>query len=1355
MVPARVNRSAGVPAAALATATRVENFQRHSNCGPAAVGTAALRRFRGSMREPFIRRIFTPHPPRSKTLARHRGAISAGRFMLTAFLCLAACVSNARTLTWTGEGFNNLWSNDDNWSPSFTPADGDILIFNSSNLIDQDNNNDLVNLRVASLRFEGSSGFSVNGNPILVDTDIVASQTGGFGRVLMGVTFTSGGGTLYTLSSGQLELRGTITLANSAQLIAFAFTTNIVISGAIVGAGDLVKLGEGALFLTGNPANTYSGSTLIREGRVHLAKPSAAQAISANVFIGDNNQFSALYDDLAAQYPPAMSVFIGDEGSWGITNGATVTNLTIYAPGSIRGTGLLTLGCDVEIFHGEDTFVTFSGIRCPVFLGSQTRTFNFNDGPVFGIVEFFVPGPIIGPGPGPGSPGIIQSGFGEMYFEGPNLYYGPTTIESGQLWIEDSAGLGGSGAGAETWVEGGTLVLNGFPMSVAEPIFMTGGDLEFAGEVTLTGALVISNGCSLHGLGSGSVLDISSVISGPDDFSVSGGIVRLSGSSANTFGGGSAFSRAFVQPDSFFGPDSATLELAKSGVTAVPVPVTVSAFDTNVAILRQLQNGGVSDVTIGHNGSWQLNGRSVTPTALRFTGDGYVDSQGGLLQFTNPNTNQLRVVPGSPANYTAQIFGLLSCAASTNIFLIESNLTLNVAAQISGGTIHKRGAGTLMLSSFNSFGGQLLVQEGLLFANANRCLGTPFAGTVVSNGATLLLNGTNMGWCSDPLTLIGNGIGGTNGALTGNLGPVITNGIFLAGPATINTPSNCFMHAQTAITGTGPLTKIGPGTLYFSGPDPNSYTGDTLVNRGTLLLGKPAGTTAIPSHLVVGSGQINSATLVQHLSSFSILGSVTVNRGGLWDLNGQAEGFTVGLLEGRPPLTLNGGGDAQTGASGIFYLPVGGDVLVNPQNVINASSVISGNIGLDPGPHHINVGSTLQIIGAGPECDLTAAVGETSSAADLIKGGGGTLRLSGNNSFTGPTIVEAGPLLLANNFALGSIVGSTLVVSNGTLALDGGLNIAIEALTLDGGGVAWDSRGGSNTWTGPITLNRDAKINVNGGGYLQVLNEVSGPGGLTKIGDGTLQFGGFVSNTYSGLTVVSNGVIEAGRTNVVSIPGDMIIGDDSTTNATATLRSMRNQQLKRDAAVTLHSSGVLDLFHVNNVPQPIERLRSLTGHGSVLIGLGARLIISNNAPFEFFGSITGSGAVTKNGTGAMTAWGDWPMSAFSAIDIFGGDFIVHGFIDTDTNSVRAGARLRGDGQTASQVGVVAGGALAVDSKFPDHQGGALQRGWLARHFVRRQRDRHRAHRCKWPGKQGSHPERWKNCARRLLRNERR
>src|SRR5213075_539723 len=125
---------------------------------------------------------------------------------------------------------------------------------------------------------------------------------------------------------------------------------------------------------------------------------------------------------------------------------------------------------------------------------------------------------------------------------------------------------------------------------------------------------------------------------------------------------------------------------------------------------------------------------------------------------------------------------------------------------------------------------------------------------------------------------------------------------------------------------------------------------------------KGTGVTTIPGHLIIGTGVAGSATTVRLFSGFTIIGSVTVNRGGLWDLNGFNESFSVAALEGHPPITLNGGADVQTGA-GTLFLPLGGDVVVNPGSVIGASSLISGNLGLDPGPHRFIVQSGIDIIG--------------------------------------------------------------------------------------------------------------------------------------------------------------------------------------------------------------------------------------------------------------------------------------------------------------------------------------------------------------------------------------------------------
>ena len=107
----------------------------------------------------------------------------------------------------------------------------------------------------------------------------------------------------------------------------------------------------------------------------------------------------------------------------------------------------------------------------------------------------------------------------------------------------------------------------------------------------------------------------------------------------------------------------------------------------------------------------------------------------------------------------------------------------------------------------------------------------------------------------------------------------VQSGIVLAAPATVRVESS-FAILSSLISGTGPLTKIVAGSLQFGGASANTFTDDTRVNAGELVLNKPAGTAAIPGHLVIGSGGggIAPFTTVRHFTSFTILGSVTVNR---------------------------------------------------------------------------------------------------------------------------------------------------------------------------------------------------------------------------------------------------------------------------------------------------------------------------------------------------------------------------------------------------------------------------------------------------------------------------------------------
>jgi len=281
------------------------------------------------------------------------------------------------------------------------------------------------------------------------------------------------------------------------------------------------------------------------------------------------------------------------------------------------------------------------------------------------------------------------------------------------------------------------------------------------------------------------------------------------------------------------------------------------------------------------------------------------------------------------------------------------------------------------------------------------------------------------------------------------------------------------------------LTKLGSGRLVLRGNANNTYSGDTRVTEGILDLAKPTGTASVPGHLIIGTSAagfgVPSARVV-HRASFTIVGSVTVNAGGLWDLTGAAEGFSIPDLQGRPPLTLNNGGSVQTG-NGICYLPVGGDIVVNPG--FFGSSFISGQIGLDAGAHHLIVSKGGFSTFGGPDCDLTATISETSVVAEIDKDGDGTLRLSAANTYRGPTIVNAGTVIVD-----GSQPQSSARVFAGRLQGSGTVG-QIELL----GPTAVVSPG-----TGPGILTcADFNIGAVNRGFLQIDLNGTGPGTFDQI----------------------------------------------------------------------------------------------------------------------------------------------------------------------------------------------------------------------------------------------------------------
>jgi autotransporter-associated beta strand protein len=217
------------------------------------------------------------------------------------------------------------------------------------------------------------------------------------------------------------------------------------------------------------------------------------------------------------------------------------------------------------------------------------------------------------------------------------------------------------------------------------------------------------------------------------------------------------------------------------------------------------------------------------------------------------------------------------------------------------------------------------------------------------------------------------------------------------------------------------LTKSGAGTLYLSGGGANTYTGLTTVAGGVLCLHK-TNATAIAGDLRI-DGTVGGESIRVRLTGsggnlIADTAAVTlVNGAGLNTLN-KAE--TIGSLAGTGTIWM--------GAS------TGGGLTVGTNN---ASTAFAGSI---------------------------------QENGYLTKIGAGTLTLSGANTYTGPTTVNAGKLLL-DHAATPSVLAATsaLNLGGGTLELKGSSSgtssQTLGDLTLNGAGgaIAIDPNGGAGT----------------------------------------------------------------------------------------------------------------------------------------------------------------------------------------------------------------------------------------------------------------------------------------------------
>ena len=373
---------------------------------------------------------------------------------------------------------------------------------------------------------------------------------------------------------------------------------------------------------------------------------------------------------------------------------------------------------------------------------------------------------------------------------------------------------------------------------------------------------------------------------------------------------------------------------------------------------------------------------------------------------------------------------------------VAASGTLSIAGTLSGtGGVYKDGPGTLALSGGNTYAGDTTVVAGSLDANSSGALGDASAGTLVLDGAAVVLasnfvpfgfpglggGGTSAVTIDEPLTIAGAGPDGLGHSHRRGPGRVdrlrqrLARRLGRADHARrgrdrrrhrrrphrrhwrrlLLPPST--LSVTGVISGNGNLT-VAAGVVSLSGSAANTYTGQTTVTGGTLTLAATGGN-SVPHDLTISSGgSVNLAGDHQLPSTASI----TIDDGATLTLgiadNAVAALNGAGQVLGSGTLTVGSDSDFSFFAGSIGQTASINKVGNNDFLLVGASSS-TGTFTLAAGRVYLTGSFAGTIVSAMPATEIFG--GGTAGAVDITSGdiqpgtSAGPLHVNGDFSVVG------------------------------------------------------------------------------------------------------------------------------------------------------------------------------------------------------------------------------------------------------------------------------------------------------------------------------------------------------------------
>lgn len=814
--------------------------------------------------------------------------------------------------------------------------------------------------------------------------------------------------------------------------------------------------------------------------------------------------------------------------------------------------------------------------------------------------------------------GLNFAGSGSTRISGANTYNGPTAVNAGKLITTTASTGAGSytvagGASLEIQVAGAgqslaasslTLasgnVTNTFTLgangSTTTPAMTVSGVLNLNGTVNVT-----VTGTGLSGPNTYLLMSYGS-ISGAGSF-VAGSLPAVPGYVATLTNDTTAKQLQLIytsapQPvrwavgDGSWDTTSLNWQLLAGSSATNYVEGAFVALDDSAAGSSPITvtlAGARSPTVISNNST-----KSYTITGgFGITGSpALVKNGGGTLNLDNSGANVIANATINSGTLQVGNGGLAGTTVTNNAALAFNPTTSISVGAVSGtGTVTKSNAGTLTLSAAATHSGITTIDGGRLLLAADA------ANTTISNNVA-----GGLGFSGLTAVSIGGLAGSGSVALTNAAGAAIT---------LTSGGNNASTEYSGALSGAGGsvLHKAGTGTLTLSG---------TVSGLNNLTVSSGPGTLAVSGGTVTTTNmQVNVANGIIAISG----GTVTVPIDWRISASGGAVNISAGTHHFSKIVIANGSGVAiaSTTVSGSAqvlqdstYANVGGVEIKRQLWVGGNNSATSGFLTLKDNASWINAATDEEDGNANP----TVVVGNNGTCA-------GTFTITNSAAFTYTNLMRvaqsagnSGTINLDGGAV--SLTGFKRGLGTGIINANGGKLVALASTAnyfqnFDGAGGA----NSVNLLAGGLTFDSGSFV-------VTVPNILSGAGGLTKIGNGTLNLNGV--NTYTGTTLVSNGTLGGNGT----IAGDLTVAAGGTLGAGTSIGT-----LTVGGAATLAGTVVAEL-----ASGPSADLINFAGGAS----LGGTLTVTstdglvNGQTFNLFdGSLSGNFG-TVNLPGGAAHW---------------------------------------------------------------------------------------------------------------------